>query len=460
MKNKKNRIEKDSMGSMEVPEDALYGSQTQRAVENFPISNIPFKIDFINAIIIIKRSAAIVNSKLDLLDKNLSDAIIAASDQLLDGGYDEHFPVDIFQTGSGTSTNMNVNEVIARLANNKLNGNKIHPNDHVNMGQSSNDTIPTAINISVLLMIQKHLLPALDNLIDSIDKKEKEFSDVIKLGRTHLQDATPIGLHQEFSGYKELLIKSRNRFNAIHSTLQRLAQGGTAVGTGINTDINFGKEIASEISKYTGIEFIESPNHFEAQSAQDASVEVSGLLKGLAISLSKIANDIRWLASGPRSGLGELTLPAVQPGSSIMPGKVNPVICESMLQVSAQVIANDLAITLGGLGSILELNLMLPLIAHNLLYSISIMSNSMITFKEKLMDGITANKIKCENYIEGSLAMCTSLALIIGYDAAAEIAHEAFKTGKTIREVVLDKKLIDKKILERVLNPKNMINPK
>ena len=254
MKKKKNRIEQDSMGSMEVPEDALYGSQTQRAVENFPISNIPFKIDFINAIIIIKRSAAIVNSKLDLLDKNLSDAIIAASDQLLDGGYDEHFPVDIFQTGSGTSTNMNVNEVIARLANNKLNGNKIHPNDHVNMGQSSNDTIPTAINISVLLMIQKHLLPALDNLIDSIDKKEKEFSDVIKLGRTHLQDATPIGLHQEFSGYKELLIKSRNRFNTIHSTLQRLAQGGTAVGTGINTDINFGKEIASEISKYTGIQ--------------------------------------------------------------------------------------------------------------------------------------------------------------------------------------------------------------
>ena len=462
MKNKKFRIEKDSMGSMKVPEDALYGSQTQRAVENFPISNIPFKIDFINAIIIIKRSAAIVNHKLGLLDKNISDEIVNASNQILDGDYEKHFPVDIFQTGSGTSTNMNVNEVIAKLANNQLDKKNVlvHPNDHVNMGQSSNDTIPTAINISVLLMIQKHLLPTLDNLIDSIDRKEKEFSDIIKLGRTHLQDATPIGLHQEFSGYKELLIKSRNRFNNIHSTLQRLAQGGTAVGTGINTDINFGKEIASEISKYTGIDFIESPNHFEAQSAQDASIEVSGLLKGLAISLSKIANDIRWLGSGPRSGLGELNLPAVQPGSSIMPGKVNPVICESILQASAQVIANDLAVTLGGLGSILELNLMLPLIAHNLLYSISIISNSMIIFKEKLMDGITANKIKCENYIEGSLAMCTSLAPIIGYDAAAEIAHEAFKTGKTIREVVLDKKLIDKKILERVLNPKNMINPK
>ena len=459
MKNKKNRIETDSMGSVEVPEDALYGAQTQRAVENFPISNIPFTIDFINAIIIIKRSAAIVNHKLGLLDKDISDAIIAASDEVLNGAYNEHFPIDIFQTGSGTSTNMNVNEVIAKLANNQFNGD-IHPNDHINMGQSSNDTIPTAINISVLLMIQKKILPALNNLIDSIDKKEKEFNNVIKLGRTHLQDATPIGLHQEFSGYKELLVKSRDRFNNVHRTLQRLAQGGTAVGTGINTHVDFGNKIASEISKYTGIDFIESPNHFEAQSAQDSSVEVSAILKGLAISLSKIANDIRWLASGPRSGLGELNLPAVQPGSSIMPGKVNPVICESVLQASAQVIANDLAVTLGGLGSILELNLMLPLIAHNLLYSISILSNSMIIFKEKLMDGITANKVKCENYIEGSLAMCTSLAPIIGYDAAAAIAYEAFKTGKTIREVIIEKNLIDKKIIDKVLDPKNMIKPK
>jgi len=447
---------------MKVPEDALYGSQTQRAVENFPISNISFKIDFINAIIIIKRSAAIVNHQFGLLDKSISDAIVVSADQLLNGDYEEHFPVDIFQTGSGTSTNMNVNEVIAKLANNQLNKDNvlIHPNDHVNMGQSSNDTIPTAINISVSLMIQRNLLPALDNLIDSIGRKEKEFSDVIKLGRTHLQDATPIGLYQEFSGYKELLIKSRDRFNNIHNTLQRLPQGGTAVGTGINTNINFGGKIAYEISKYTSMNFIESPNHFEAQSAQDSSVEVSGLLKGLAISLSKIANDIRWLASGPRSGLGELNLPAVQPGSSIMPGKVNPVICESVLQVSAQIIANDLAVTLGGLGSILELNLMLPLIAHNLLYSISIISNVMIIFKEKLMDDITANRVKCENYIEGSLAMCTSLAPIIGYDTASEIAHEAFKTGKTIREIVLEKKLLDKKIIDKILNPKNMLEPK
>ena len=462
MKNKKMRIEKDSMGSMEVPEDALYGPQTQRAVENFPISNISFTNDFINSVVIIKRSAAIVNHDLQLLDKNISNSIVAACDQILDGGYEEHFPVDIFQTGSGTSTNMNVNEVVAKLANNNSVEEKIfiHPNDHVNMGQSSNDTIPTAINISVSLMIKKHLLPSLDNLIISINKKEKEFSDIIKLGRTHLQDATPISLSQEFSGYKELLIKSQNRFNNIYKTLQRLPQGGTAVGTGINTHVDFGKNIAVEISKYTQLKFIESPNHFEAQSAQDASIEVSGLLKGLAVSLSKIANDIRWLASGPRSGLGELNLPSVQPGSSIMPGKVNPVICESVLQASAQVIANDLAITLGGLGSILELNLMLPLIAHNLLYSTYIISNSMVVLKEKLMDHISANKDKCENYIEGSLAMCTSLAPIIGYDAAAEIAYEAFKTGKNIREVVLEKNILDKKIIDKVLNPKNMIQPK
>ncbi|MBI45627.1 MAG: aspartate ammonia-lyase [Candidatus Marinimicrobia bacterium] len=459
MKNNKYRVEKDSMGSMKVPVDALYGAQTQRAVENFPISNTRFFIDFINAIIIIKRSAAIVNCKLGLLDKKISDSIINASNQLLKESNTAHFPLDVFQTGSGTSTNMNVNEVISSLANNNSKDINVHPNDHVNMGQSSNDTIPTAINISVALMIIKQLVPNLNKLINSIQSKEKEFKDVLKLGRTHLQDATPIGLSQEFSGYRELLIKSKNRLIDVHNTLKRLPQGGTAVGTGINTHKDFGKLIAKEISDYTKIDFIESPNHFEAQSAQDCSVEVAGILKGLAVSLSKIANDIRWLASGPRSGLGELNIPSVQPGSSIMPGKVNPVICESILQVSAQVIANDLAVTLGALGSVLELNLMLPLIAHNLLYSVSILSNSIYIFNDKLMKGISANKIKCENYIEGSLAMCTSLAPIIGYDAAADIAYESFNTGKTIREVVEEKNIIDKKVLNRVLNPQNMINP-
>jgi len=458
MKNNKYRVEKDSMGSMKVPVDALYGSQTQRAVENFPISNTRFFIDFINSIIIIKRSASIVNCKLGLLDKEISDSIVNASDQLLKESNIAHFPLDIFQTGSGTSTNMNVNEVISSLANNKKNI-KVHPNDHVNMGQSSNDTIPTAINLSVSLMIIEKLIPNLNELIESIKLKEEEFKDILKLGRTHLQDATPIGLSQEFSGYRELLIKSRDRLVNVQSTLKRLPQGGTAVGTGINTHKDFGKLIAKEISDYTKINFIESPNHFEAQSAQDCSVEVAGILKGLAVSLSKIANDIRWLASGPRSGLGELNIPSVQPGSSIMPGKVNPVICESILQVSAQVIANDLAVTLGALGSVLELNLMLPLIAHNLLYSVSILSNSISVFNNKLMKGISANKIKCENYIEGSLAMCTSLAPIIGYDAAAEIAYESFNTGKTIRQVVEEKNIIDSKVLNRVLNPQNMINP-
>ena len=458
MRNKKFRIEKDSMGSVKVPEESLYGAQTQRAIDNFPISN-PITIDFINAVIIIKRSAAIVNCKLNLLDRDIKDSIVSASDELLLGGYNKHFPVDIFQTGSGTSTNMNVNEVIASLSNQKIK-NTIHPNDHVNMGQSSNDTIPTAINISTSLMIQNKLIPSLNDLINSFESKEKEFKDIIKLGRTHLQDATPIGLHQEFSGYKELIVKSRDRLLTLHVNLKRLAQGGTAVGTGINTDKDFGRLMADEISKYTKIDFIESPNHFEAQSAQDSSIEVAGVLKALAISLTKIANDIRWLASGPRSGLGELNLPSIQPGSSIMPGKVNPVICESIIQVSAQVIANDLAITLGGLGSIFELNLMLPLIAHNLLYSISILSNSITNFKLKLLDGISANKLKCENYIEGSLAMCTSLAPILGYDEAAKIAYESFKTGKTIREVVKEKGILDSNVLDKVLDPKSMIKPK
>jgi fumarate hydratase class II len=460
MKNKKFRIEKDSMGSIRVPKDALYGSQTQRAIENFPISNIPLFIEFINAIVIIKRSAALTNHKLRLLNKKNKDAIVQACDEILSGSYSEQFPVDIFQTGSGTSTNMNVNEVISKIANIKFNKENIHPNDHVNMGQSSNDTIPSAINISCAIMIKNNLIPNIDNLIFSLKAKEKEFSGIIKLGRTHLQDATPIALSQEISGYRELLTKSKKRLINVHSNLKKLAQGGTAVGTGINTHKKFGNIIASEISNYTKIDFIESPNHFESQSSQDTSVELSGVLKALSVSLSKVANDIRWLASGPRSGLGELSLPAIQPGSSIMPGKVNPVICESVLQVCAQVIANDLAVTLGGLGSILELNLMLPLIGHNLLYSISILSNALRIFENKLINGIKANKEKCENYIEGSLAMCTSLAPIIGYDAAAKIAYESFTTGKTIREVMEKKKIIDKTTLNNLLNPKNMIKPK
>ena len=459
MKNKKYRIEKDSMGEMKVPHDALYGAQTQRAIENFPISNIQFNRDFINAVVLIKRSASIVNEKLGILDSNKKNAIVDACDKILQDELNSQFPIDIFQTGSGTSTNMNVNEVISKIASNNSKI-KIHPNDDVNLGQSSNDTIPTAINISLCLKIKNNLIPHLDDLIKSFNSKTKEFNKIIKIGRTHLQDATPITLGQEFSGFTELLIKSRKRIGESEKLLVRLPQGGTAVGTGINTHKKFGKLIAEEISKFTKINFIESPNHFEAQSAQDCSVSVSGDMKSLAVSLSKIANDIRWLGSGPRSGLGELIIPPVQPGSSIMPGKVNPVICESMLQVCSQVIANDLAITLGGLGSVFELNLMLPLIGHNLLYSADILANSIKIFKIKLIDNIKADKEKCENYIEGSLAMCTSLAPIIGYDKASQIAYEAFKTGKTIREVVLEKNILDKKTTEKVLNPKSMIKPK
>ena len=457
----KTRTEKDTMGYVNVPSSALFGAQTQRAIDNFPISDNKFIFDFIKAVTIIKRSAAETNYKLDLLTKFQKESILSATDKILNGECNEHFPVDIFQTGSGTSTNMNVNEVISNIANKSIkNEIDIHPNDHVNMGQSSNDVIPTAINISSMIMIEKDLIPALKSMIIFLNKKESEFKDVLKIGRTHLQDATPITLGQEFSGYKEMITKSLKRIEESKENLRRLAQGGTAVGTGINTHKNFGQMIASEISDFTKIKFIETPNHFEAQSSQDSVVEFSGSLKTLSVCLNKIANDIRWLASGPRSGLGELIIPPVQPGSSIMPGKVNPVICESMIQVCAQVIANDTAITLGGLGSVFELNLMLPLIAHNILYSIKILSNSINIFNEKLLSGIKADKKKCNDYIEKSLAMCTSLAPIIGYDKAAEIAYEAYNSGKTVKQIVLEKNILTKEKVESILNPKNMLKSK
>jgi len=456
----KTRSVKDSMGSINIPNNALYSAQTQRAINNFPISDIRFTNDFIYTIVIIKRSAAIVNHKLNLLTEKHMKAIVYAADEILSGKYDNSFPVDIFQTGSGTSTNMNVNEVMTNIANSKYKKLSIHPNDHINMGQSSNDVIPTAINISAFISVEKKLIPSLKKIKKTLKKKEKEFKDIIKIGRTHLQDATPITLGQEFSSYFEIIKKSENRIDYTKKMLLRLAQGGTAVGTGINTHKKFGKLIAAEISKFTKYDFIESPNHFEAQSSQDSIVELSGALKTLSVSLHKVANDIRWLSSGPRSGIGELVIPAVQPGSSIMPGKVNPVICESVIQVCSQVIANDTAITLGGLGGVFELNLMLPLIAHNILYSINIMSNAIHSFNDKLLVDVKANLEKCNNYIEGSLAMCTSLVPIIGYDMAAEIAYEAYNTNKTIREVVVKRNILSKKELNKILDPKSMLKPK
>jgi len=455
------RTVSDSMGKINVPADVSYGAQTQRAVENFPISGIQFNKNFISAIVIIKRSAAIVNHKLKLLNKNQKNAIVKASDYILENDISKEFPVDIFQTGSGTSTNMNVNEVIATIANKYIDKNEVlHPNDHVNMGQSSNDVIPTAIHVSSLIIIENFLEPSLKRLENSLLVKVKEFKNILKIGRTHLQDATPMTLGQEFSGYKQILTINIKQIKESKKNLSYLAQGGTAVGTGINTHKNFGKLISSEISKFTGISFSESVNHFEAQSFQNGTVQFSSSLKTLAVGLHKIANDIRWLASGPRSGIGELIIPPVQPGSSIMPGKVNPVICESMIQVCSQVIANDLAITLGGIGSIFELNLMLPLIAHNLLYSLEILSNSINVFNDKLLIDLKANNEKCNEYIEGSLAMCTSLAPVIGYDEATKIAYEAYKKNKTIKEILEKKDILSKEQINKLLDPKSMLKPK
>ena len=456
------RIEKDTMGQMEVPDDSYYGAQTQRAFQNFQISDIKIPRPMIASIAMIKRSAAIVNHKLGFFDSKIKDAIVRACDEVIQGKFDKQFIVDIYQTGSGTSSNMNANEIIANRACEILSGKKgdkslIHPNDHVNLGQSSNDVIPTAIHIAATLELNKRLIPELKLLEKSLDSKSKEFDKIIKIGRTHLQDATPITLGQEFSGYKHMINQSINRIKNNLSFLNQLAQGGTAVGTGINTHKDFGKLIAKEISVITNIKFQESKNHFEAQATQDSIVELSGSLKTLAVSLHKIANDIRWLGSGPRSGIGELILPPVQPGSSIMPGKVNPVICESLIQVSAQVIGYDTAITLGGLGGYFELNLMLPLIGHNILESINILSNGMKMFRLNLVNDLKANIDKCEGYIEDSLAMCTSLAPIIGYDKAAFIAKEAFKMNKSIREICLEQKILPEKELDKILNPFNMI---
>jgi len=462
-KNSKNmRKVSDSMGTINVPSNALYAAQTQRAIENFPISGIQFNKNFISAIIIIKRSAAIVNNKLGLLNKTKMQSILKASDYILKNNIEDQFPIDIFQTGSGTSTNMNVNEVLSTLANSyiKGRGNKLHPNDDVNMGQSSNDVIPSAIHISSLLMVEKKLISSLKKLNKCLLNKTNEFKNILKIGRTHLQDATPMTLGQEFSGYNEIIKNNLIQINNSKIILSRLALGGTAVGTGINTHKNFGKLVTNEISKYTGIKFLKCDNHFEAQSFQNATVQFSGTLKTLAVGLHKISNDIRWLGSGPRAGFGELIIPPVQPGSSIMPGKVNPVICESMIQVCSQVIANDSAITLGGLGSIFELNLMLPLIAHNLLFSIEIMSNSINIFCDKLLKKLQANAGKCEDYIEGSLAMCTSLVPLVGYDKAAEIAYEAYKKNKSIREILMDKKILSNKEINKLLNAELMIKPK
>ncbi len=464
MSDKGFRIETDSMGEMKVPASAHHGAQTARAVENFPISGIRFPRQFIRALGMIKFAAAQANMELGLLNKKVGEAITKAAEEVIDGKLDDHFVLDIFQTGSGTSTNMNANEVISSRANEVLGGKigdrkPVHPNDHVNMGQSSNDVIPTAIHVSALEAIEKDLIPALKRLHRALSKKEKEFNKIVKIGRTHLQDATPIRLGQEFSGYASMIEHGIRRLESTKHHLSELAIGGTAVGTGINTHPDFSGLVARNLTKMAGINFREAENHFESQGAKDAVVEASGALKTLAVSLMKIANDIRWLGSGPRCGIGEILIPPVQPGSSIMPGKVNPVIAESVCQVAAQVMGNDLAITIGGQFGNFELNVMMPVMVYNILQSIGLLTNVSQVFTEKCIIGIKADKERCEGMIEKSLAMCTVLAPIIGYDAVAKLAKEAYVTEKTVRQVALEKKILSEDELNKVLDPWSMTEP-
>ena len=460
------RTEKDSMGEMKVPADAYYGAQTGRAVENFPISDLRFNRRFIAAMGLIKWSCAEVNHRLKLLDEKKKSLIQQAAQEVIDGKLDSQFVIDIFQTGSGTSTNMNANEVIASRANEIATGKRggkdpIHPNDHVNMEQSSNDSIPTAIHISAAAALKEALLPALDHLAQSLQKKANEFDDVVKIGRTHLQDATPIRLGQELSGYAHQAKLSAERCQKAIRCLRELPLGGTAVGTGINSHPDYARQAIAVIAQRSGIEFVEAANHFEAQAAKDGVVECSGFLKTIAISLTKIANDIRWLASGPRCGIGEISVPSTQPGSSIMPGKVNPVMSEMMLQVCAQVIGNDATITFAGsgIGSSFELNVMMPVMAYNLLQSIELLSRAARVFADRCVSGISANRERCESLVEQSLAMCTSLAPLIGYDQAADIAKESFKTGKTVRQVAAERKVLDEANLKKAMDAKRMTQP-
>jgi len=455
------RIEKDTMGEVQVPAGAYYGAQTQRAVDNFPVSGLRFPRVFIRALGLIKKYAAQVNADLGLLDLQLAKAMITAADEVAKGKMDEQFVVDIFQTGSGTSTNMNANEVIATRANELLTGERdarkpVHPNDHVNMGQSSNDVIPTAIHIAALTSITEDLIPALEILYESLHNKSEAFDSIVKIGRTHLQDAVPIRLGQEFSGYAHQVKLGIKRIRAVTGSLSQLALGGTAVGTGLNTHPEFAPKVIDLISQETGCQFTEAENHFEAQAAQDAAVETSGALKTVAVSLMKIANNIRWLSSGPRCGLGEINTPALQPGSSIMPGKVNPVIPESVIQVAAQVIGSDAGITIGGQIGNFELSVMLPVIAYNLLQSIRILGSVAKIFAEKCINGITANEARCKAFIENSLAMSTALVPVIGYEKAAAIAKEAYATGQTIRQVAMAKKVLPEAQLNELLDPVKM----
>ena len=452
------RIAKDTMGEMEIPADALWGASTQRAVENFPVSGDPVPAEVVHALALLKWAAATANEESEIVDADIADAIRTAADETIKGKLDEHFPIDVFQTGSGTSTNMNVNEVLANRAKQilgeDLSSSRVHPNDHVNASQSSNDTFPSAVHIACATSAVNDLIPALEKLANTLSDKADEWSDVVKPGRTHLMDATPVTLGQEFSGYARQVTLGIARVRRALESVYELALGGTAVGSGLNCPPGFPARTIGLIAERTGLPFREAENHFEAQGARDALVELSGALKVIAVSFIKIANDIRWLSSGPRTGIYEISLPEIQPGSSIMPGKVNPVIPESVRQVAAQVIGNDAATTIGGLQGELELNVMIPFMARNVLESIRLLASVSHVFVDKALKDTTATERGPKN-VEQSLMQVTALVPEIGYERAAGLAKKAFKEGKTLREVAVEDG-VEEETLDRVLDYKRM----
>jgi fumarate hydratase class II len=456
------RIERDSMGEVEVPRDALWRAQTQRAVENFPISGSRLEPEHVQALALVKAAAARVNARLGVLDQGLADAIASAAEAVARGEHADAFPIDVFQTGSGTSSNMNMNEVLASLAGQA--GVTAHPNDHVNASQSSNDVFPTSIHVAAVRAVQRQLLPALDHLAESLERKEEEFADVVKSGRTHLMDATPVMLGQEFGGYAAVVRLGIERINATLPRVAALPLGGTAVGTGINTPAGFSAAVIEELASMTGLPFTEATNHFEAQGGRDALVELSGQLRTLAVGLTKICNDLRWMSSGPRTGFAEINLPDLQPGSSIMPGKVNPVLPEATLMVCAQVIGNDATMTVAGASGSFELNVMMPVMARNLLESVRLLASSSRLLADRCIDGITANVDRMLRYAESSPSVVTPLNRHIGYENAAAVAKKAVKEEKTIREVVLEEGYVDRgdlteEQLDQALDVRRMTHP-
>ena len=454
------RVERDSMGEVEVPRDALFGAQTRRALDNFPISDLRFQRRFVEALGAIKLEASVVNNELGLLDDDIKDAIVRAAEEVVDGSLDNQFVLDIFQTGSGTSTNMNANEVISNRAIQLVGGelgskSPVHPNDHVNKGQSSNDVIPTAIHLAALISIERDLIPGLKKLQDALRDKSREFDGVVKTGRTHLQDATPIRLGQEFEGHAGQIERGLQRLGKAQEDLAEVALGGTAVGTGVNTHPEFASKVCAKLSDRFGVEVRETENHFQAQSTMDAAVFASGALKTVAVSLMKISNDIRWLGAGPRASLAEIALPEVQPGSSIMPGKVNPVIAESATMVAAQVIGNDATVAIAGQSGNFELNVMLPVLAYNLLQSIEILGTASANLADQCVSGIEATD-RGPALVEQGLMLATALAPEVGYDKAAEIAKQAYKEEKTIRDLAREQTDLSDEDLDKLLDARKM----